>query len=161
MDAVHNHGSKNHAKTFLEAENIEEDDEWVLLSQGKISSNEEDRFAESSDSSSSDSSSDDLELGFRGEPKMGQKVILEPSPAIPEPDCMADGHGYERPMLLRLTEGGHRASVKKVGDDSTQISRTSQKKWYSCICCCQFCFGEDKKHGYHQMETPKFCHDYH
>ncbi|KAL4185112.1 hypothetical protein AMTRI_Chr10g4390 [Amborella trichopoda] len=318
MDAVHNHGSKNHAKTFLEAENIEEDDESVLLSQGKISSNEEDRFAESSDSSSHD-----LELGFRGEPKMEQKVILEPSPAIPEPDCMVDGHGYEGLMLLRsvhsdsvqapgvsllppgpsdtqgfsmmykseysnpsiskpetpsakqyripssvfaqtpmewsvasneslfsfhvgnssilrdhvfllesreltnfsnspplgsrpipfvvgsdarevedehdlgtevstddkddaqillevrkpapasvphsssishhsndsgtsirsfafpmlpltimcrLTEGGHSASVKKVGDDPTQISRTSQKKWYSCICCCQFCF---------------------
>ncbi|ERM97004.1 hypothetical protein AMTR_s00074p00195220 [Amborella trichopoda] len=112
MDAVHNHGSKNHAKTFLEAENIEEDDEWVLLSQGKISSNEEDRFAESSDSSSSDSSSDDLELGFRGEPKMGQKVILEPSPAIPEPDCMADGHGYERPMLLRSV---HSDSVQAPG----------------------------------------------
>ncbi|KAL4185103.1 hypothetical protein AMTRI_Chr10g4310 [Amborella trichopoda] len=311
MDAVQNHGSKNHAKTFLEAENIEEDDESVLLSQGKISSNEEDRFAESSDSSSHD-----LELGFRREPKMGQK-----------PDCMADGSGYEGPMLsqsvhsdsvqapgvsllpprpsdtqgfpmmykseysnpsiskpetpsakqyripssvfaraksqtpmewsvasneslfsfhvgnssvlrdhvflfgksgeltnfsnspplgsrpipfyehdlgievstddkedaqilleveptspdepvgpsgkasvplsssishhsndsgtsicsfafpmlpltimCRLTEGGHSASVKKVGDDPTQISRTSQKKWYSCICCCQFCF---------------------
>ncbi|XP_011621785.1 uncharacterized protein LOC18429687 [Amborella trichopoda] len=107
MDAVHNHGSKNHAKTFLEAENIEEDDESVLLSQGKISSNEEDRFAESSDSSSHD-----LELGFRGEPKMEQKVILEPSPSIPEPDCMVDGHGYEGLMLLRSV---HSDSVQAPG----------------------------------------------
>ncbi|KAL4185116.1 hypothetical protein AMTRI_Chr10g4420 [Amborella trichopoda] len=101
MDAVHNHGSKNHAKTFLEAENIEEDNESILLSQGKISSNEEDRFVESSDSSSSDSSSHDLEL-----------VILEPSPAIPEPDCMADGHGYEGPMLSRSV---HSDSVQAPG----------------------------------------------
>ncbi|ERM97011.1 hypothetical protein AMTR_s00074p00199590 [Amborella trichopoda] len=107
MDAVQNHGSKNHAKTFLEAENIEEDDESVLLSQGKISSNEEDRFAESSDSSSHD-----LELGFRREPKMGQKVILEPSPAIPEPDCMADGSGYEGPML---SQSVHSDSVQAPG----------------------------------------------
>ncbi|ERN07526.1 uncharacterized protein LOC18435749 [Amborella trichopoda] len=141
MEAVHNHGIKNYTKTFPEAENVEEDDERVLLGQGKISSNKEDRFAESSDSSSSASSSDedffhlapnelgktvskeegnnrvpksreDLELGFRGEPKMGQKVILEPSPAIPEPDCMADGHGYEGPML---SQSVHSDSVQAPG----------------------------------------------